>query len=271
MINKLKPNHHFKPSKEHILIKETIIEAGKIALNWHKNNPKSWKKEDGTSVSEADLEINKFIYQNLLKKIKNIGWLSEENKDDLTRLDYKKIFLVDPIDGTKSFLEGKSDFCISIALISYGRPVSGIVFNPATKELFEAEKNKGAWVNSKRIYTSSTFNLTNSKMCAFKPMFSHPAWKKPWPTMKISNKNSIAYRMSLVAKGDYDSMMALNNKNDWDLAAGDLLINEAGGIVTDHKGKDLIYNQKNTIKKSVIGCCEGLHHKIIGMVQEINL
>ncbi len=271
MKNKVKHKQHFKPSEQHIIIKETIIEAGKIASNWYKNNPKSWKKEDGTSVSEADIEINEFLYKNLSKKIKNIGWLSEENKDDLSRLNYKKVLLVDPIDGTKSFLEGKSDFCISVALISSGRPVSGIIFNPIKKELFEAEVNKGAWINSKRIYTSSTLQLTDSKMCAFKPMFSHPAWKKPWPNMKISNKNSIAYRMSLVAKGDFDSMMALNNKSDWDLAAGDLLIKEAGGKVTDHKGKELIYNQKNTIKNSVIGCCEGLHHKIIEMVQEINL
>ena len=95
MKNKVKHKQHFKPSEQHTIIKETIIEAGKIASNWYKNNPKSWKKEDGTSVSEADIEINEFLYKNLSKKIKNIGWLSEENKDDLSRLNYKKVLLVD--------------------------------------------------------------------------------------------------------------------------------------------------------------------------------
>ena len=102
-------------------------------------------------------------------------------------------------------------------------------------------------------------------------MFFHPAWKRPWPKMNIINKNSIAYRMSLVAKGEFDAMMALNTKNDWDLAAGDLIISEAGGKVTDHKGRKLIYNKNKTIKKSVIGSCRGLHPKIIERVEEIDL
>ena len=108
-------------------------------------------------------------------------------------------------------------------------------------------------------------------MCAFEPMFSHPAWKSPWPRMLIENKNSIAYRMALVSTGKFDSMMALNTKSDWDIAAGDLLITESGGKVTDHKGNQLIYNLKNISKKSIIGTCEGLHDKIIERVEEIKL
>ena len=108
-------------------------------------------------------------------------------------------------------------------------------------------------------------------MCAFKPMFSHPAWKSPWPKMLIENKNSIAYRMALVSNGKFDSMMALNTKSDWDVAAGDLIINEAGGKVTDHKGNQLLYNLENTSKKSIIGTCMSLHDKILERVIEINL
>ena len=121
------------------------------------------------------------------------------------------------------------------------------------------------------IIIIKTSKLENSKMCAFKPMFSHPAWKRPWPKMFIDNKNSIAYRMALVSSGRFDSMMALNTKSDWDIAAGDLLITESGGKVTDHKGNQLIYNLKNISKKSIIGTCEGLHDKIIERVEEIKL
>ena len=212
-----------KFSKEHIIIREIINESGKIALKWFNNKPTVWKKEDGTDVSEADLEIDNFLQSEFKKKIPDIGWLSEENKDDYSRLNYEKVLIVDPIDGTKSFLNGKDDFCISIALIKSGRPISAAILNPINKELFEAEKNKGSWLNSKRIFTTKTSEIENSKMCAFKPMFSHPAWKTPWPSMLIDNKNSIAYRMALVANGQFDSMMALNTKSDWDVAAGDLL------------------------------------------------
>ncbi len=262
---------HQKFSKEHNIIKKVITEGGKIALKWYNNKPKVWKKEDGTDVSEADIEIDNFLQVELKKKIPHTGWLSEENKDDYSRLNYDKALIVDPIDGTKSFLNGKKDFCISIALINYGRPISAIIYNPINEELFEAEKNKGSWLNSKKIHTTKTSKLENSKMCAFKPMFSHPAWKKPWPKMFIDNKNSIAYRMALVSSGQFDSMMALNTKSDWDIAAGDLLINESGGKVTDHKGNQLIYNLKNISKKSIIGACEGLHDKIIERVEEIKL
>ncbi len=260
-----------KPSKDHIIIRKTIREAGKIALKWFEKDPKTWKKNDGSDVSEADIEIDNYLQQTLTKKINKVGWLSEENKDNQTRLDFDKVLLVDPIDGTKSFLEKKKDFCISIALVLKGRPISGLILNPIKNELYEAELNKGSWLNSKQIFTTKATNLENSNMCAFRPMFFHPAWKRPWPKMNIINKNSIAYRMSLVAKGEFDAMMALNKKNDWDLAAGDLIISEAGGKVTDHKGRKLIYNKNKTIKKSIIGSCRDLHPKIIERVEEIDL
>ena len=261
----------FKPSKEHSIAKEAIMGAGKIALKWFQNDPKSWTKDDGTQVSEADIEINDYLSEKINKKLKKIGWLSEENHDDYSRLEFSKVFLIDPIDGTKSFLEGKEDFSISIALIEKGRPISALILNPVYNELFEAELNKGSWMNSIRIRVSNNKNLEGSRMCAFKPMFSHPAWKEPWPKMVIKNKNSIAYRMALVAMGKFDVMMALNPKNDWDIAAGDLLVTEAGGEVTNHLGEKITYNKKEIQKKSVVGGCKDIHLKIIERVKDLPL
>ena len=150
---------NLKFSKEHKIIKEVIIEGGKIALIWFNNKPNVWKKEDGTDVSEADIEIDNFLQLELKERIPNTGWLSEENKDDYSRLNYNKTLIVDPIDGTKSFLSGKKDFCISIALIKSGRPISAVIYNPINNELFEAEKNKGSWLNSRKIYTTETSKL----------------------------------------------------------------------------------------------------------------
>ena len=261
----------FKASSEHNLVKESILKAGKLALKWFKKDPEQWKKDDGSLVSKADIEINDLLNKLLKNKNPEFGWLSEENEDDKSRLNKKITFVVDPLDGTKAFLEGKKEFSISVAIVKNGLPVSGIVFSPSTDEMFEAEKNKGSWKNNKKVIISNYNRLEKCKMIAFKPMFSHPAWKEPWPKMDVENRNSIAYRMALVASGQYDAMMALNSKNDWDIAAGDLLISEAGGIVTLHTNKKIIYNIENTKKPSVIGTNKAIHEKIIKRVKILEL
>ena len=114
----------------------------KLLLNGFNNKPKVWKKEDGTKVSEADIEVNDFLHKELKNKLPETGWLSEETKDNYLRLNFKKTLIVDPIDGTKSFLNGKKDFSISIALTVLGKPISAFIYNPANKELYEAEKIK---------------------------------------------------------------------------------------------------------------------------------
>ena len=261
----------FKASSEHNLVKESILEAGKLALKWFKKDPEQWKKDDGSLVSKADIEINDLLNKLLKNKNPEFGWLSEENEDDKSRLNKKITFVVDPLDGTKAFLEGKKEFSISVAIVKNGLPISGIVFSPSTDEMFEAEKNKGSWKNNKKVIISNYNRLEKCKMIAFKPMFSHPAWKEPWPKMDVENRNSIAYRMALVASGQYDAMMALNSKNDWDIAAGDLLISESGGIVTLHTNKKIIYNTENTKKPSVIGTNKAIHEKIIKRVKMLEL
>lgn len=261
----------FKASSEHNLVKGSILEAGKLALKWFKKDPEQWEKDDGSLVSKADIEVNDLLNKLLKNKNPEFGWLSEENEDDKSRLNKKITFVVDPLDGTKAFLEGKKEFSISVAIVKNGLPISGIVFSPSTGEIFEAEKNKGSWRNNKKVIISNYKKLEKCKMIAFKPMFSHPAWKKPWPKMDVENRNSIAYRMALVASGQYDAMMALNSKNDWDIAAGDLLISEAGGNVTLHTSKKIIYNTENTKKPSVIGANKAIHEKIIKRVKMLEL
>ncbi len=261
----------FKPSSEHNLVKESILEAGKLAIKWFRKDPEQWEKDDGSLVSKADIEINDLLNKLLKDKNPEFGWLSEENEDDKSRLDKKITFVVDPLDGTKAFLEGKREFSISVAIVKNGLPISGIVFSPSTDEIFEAEKNKGSWKNNKKVIISNFKKLEKCKMIAFKPMFSHPAWKEPWPKMDIENRNSIAYRMALVASGEYDAMMALNSKNDWDIAAGDLLISESGGIVTLHTNEKIVYNKENTKKPSVIGTNKTIHKKIIKRVKMLEL
>jgi myo-inositol-1(or 4)-monophosphatase len=148
----------FKPSSEHNLVKESILEAGKLAIKWFRKDPEQWEKDDGSLVSKADIEINDLLNKLLKDKNPEFGWLSEENEDDKSRLDKKITFVVDPLDGTKAFLEGKREFSISVAIVKNGLPISGIVFSPSTDEIFEAEKNKGSWKNNKKVIISNLKN-----------------------------------------------------------------------------------------------------------------
>ena len=261
----------FNPSSEHMIIKDTILRAGDIALKWFRNDPENWEKEDGSLISKVDIEINNLLMKILKKNNPSFGWLSEETEDDKSRLTNEVTYVVDPLDGTKAFLEGKKEFSISIALVKNGEPISGIVYSPSTKEIFESEKGKGSWKNNKQIKISKYKELSGCRMVAFKPMFSHPSWKKPWPDMLIENKNSVAYRMALVASGEFDAMMALNSKNDWDIAAGDLLIREAGGIVSQHNNTKMKYNDLSTKKPSVIGSNLKIYNEIINRVKDLKL
>jgi len=124
----------FNPSSEHNLVKESVIKAGKLALKWFKKDPEQWKKDDGTLVSKADIEINDLLNKLLKDKNPEFGWLSEENEDDKSRLNKEITFVVDPLDGTQAFLEGKREFSISVAIVENGLPISGIVFSPSTNE-----------------------------------------------------------------------------------------------------------------------------------------
>ena len=261
----------FKSSSEHRQVKDSVIKAGVIALEWFKKDPEYWEKDDGSLISKADIEINNLLNELLKKQNPNFGWLSEENEDDRSRLEKEITFVVDPLDGTKAFLEGKKEFSISVALVKDGKPISGIVYSPSTEEMFEAEKEKGSWKNKKRIRISNFKTLAGCKILAFKPMFSHPSWDEKWPEMEVDNKNSIAYRMALVASGQFDAMMALNSKNDWDIAAGDLLITESGGFVTLHNKNQLHYNELSTKKPSIIGSNKTIHKEIIGRVKKLEL
>ena len=149
----------FNSSSEHNLVKESVFKAGKIALKWFKKDPEQWEKKDGSLLSKADIEINDLLNKLLKNKNPEYGWLSEENEDDRSRLNKKITFVVDPLDGTKAFLEGKKEFSISVAIVKNGLPISGIVFSPSTGEMFEAEKNKGSWKNNKKVINLYSISL----------------------------------------------------------------------------------------------------------------
>ena len=257
------------------LIEEAVRAAGDIAKKYFGGDYKRWDKGAGQPVTEADLAVDKYLRETLLKARPDYGWLSEETEDDPARLTKKNVFVVDPIDGTIAFLKKRPHFTICVAVVREGRPVVGVVLNPILHECFAATIGEGATLNGAPIHVSDRTELEGCRMCAARSMFEHPAWNNPpnhpWPPMHIETRNSVAYRMALVANGAYDATLALSAKRDWDMAAADLIVGEAGGIVTAHEGTVPRYNGASAIQPSLIAAGPKLHAEILSRVRHINL
>jgi myo-inositol-1(or 4)-monophosphatase len=240
-----------------VLIERAAREAGVIAKTYFGGDYRRWDKGKGQPVTEADLAIDAYLHETLAAARPGYGWLSEES--DPSRCEAERVFVVDPIDGTTAFLKGRPHFSISIAIVREGRPETAVVFNPITEECFTAAKASGARLNGQPIRVSNRSEIAGCRMLAPRMTFEHPIWStppnEPWPPMEIESRSSIAYRMALVASGQFDAMLALSPKHDWDLAGGDLIVREAGGIASDHQGRELRYNGDVPVQRSIV--CAG--------------
>ncbi|TDI66605.1 MAG: 3'(2'),5'-bisphosphate nucleotidase CysQ [Alphaproteobacteria bacterium] len=257
--------------QDHALLISAVRKAGDIARKYFHSDFEKWDKKAGDPVTEADIAIDRFLHDELTQARPNFGWLSEESKDDQSRLNCDRVWLVDPIDGTRAFIKRRPHFTISVALATEGKPIAGAIYNPITEEFYEAVKGSGARCNGQPIRTSRQRELPGCRMLGDPDLFRHPAWRKPWPEMTIETRNSIAYRMALVAAGKWDACLTLSGKSDWDIAAGDIIVREAGGIVTTHTGEPLRYNRPETRLPSVIAAGPPLHREILARVHHMKL
>lgn len=257
------------------LLESSVREAGAIAREFFGGSYKRWSKEHGSPVTEADLAVDRFLSERLRAARPTYAWLSEETDDDPARLKAETVFIVDPIDGTVAFMKNKPHFTICAAIVHQGRPIAGVVYNPISEEFFAAHKGHGASCNGASIQVSDRREIEGCRMLSDKVMLAHPAWKAspnlPWPDMHIETRSSIAYRMALVANGSFDAMLALSAKRDWDLAAADLILTEAGGIASAHDGSILRYNGSGAIQPSIVGAGPLLYAKLIERVSHVKL
>lgn len=253
------------------LITEAARTVGEVARTLLAQGLTSWAKEGGSPVTNADIEVDSLLKAMLLQARPEYGWLSEETADDPARLDRRRLFVVDPIDGTVAFMKNKPWWSVSIAVVEDGMPIAAVVHAPELDETFEATLGGGARLNGAAIRCSSTALVENSAMLGDARMFSHPAWRTPWPPMRIETRNSIAYRLCLVADGRFDAALALSAKSEWDLAAADLIRSEAGAALTDHKGRGFSYNKPVPLMPSLICAAPALHPLILERVRHIDL
>jgi myo-inositol-1(or 4)-monophosphatase len=252
------------------LIREAAVEAGALALQARRDGLKIWSKPGGSPVTDADIAVDTLLKLRLLTARPNYGWLSEETVDDPARLAIPRLFLVDPIDGTAAYLKGKPWFTVCIAVVEAGQPVCAVVYAPELDEMYEATVGGGAFLNGQAIHPSGRTVLEGCAMLGDAKMFADPRWPQPWPPMRIASRNSIAYRVVQVACGAFDAALALSSKNDWDLAAADLIAREAGACVGDHHGRPFTYNRPAPMQRSLLCTTPGLHELILQRVGHID-
>jgi myo-inositol-1(or 4)-monophosphatase len=253
------------------LILDAASEAAETALKLRKAGVETTVKADGTPVTDADLAVDALLRERLTAARPEYGWLSEETADDPVRLARERVFVVDPIDGTRAFLKGRPWWAVSIAVVEAGHPIVGVVQAPDLDEVYHAVAGGGAYLGDRRLAASLRDSVEGCAMVAAPGQFSHSGWPQPWPPMTVKNRNSTAYRLCLVASGAFDAALAMTVKKEWDLAAGDLIAREAGCIVTDHKGDAFGYNKVDPWFRSLVCAGPTLHPLLLARVSPIEL
>lgn len=253
------------------LLRDAAREAGRIAREYRERGLKIWSKAGGSPVTDADLAVDKYLRETLTAARPDYGWLSEETADDEARLSRRRLFVVDPIDGTVAFMKAAPWWTVALAVVEDGRPVAAVIYAPALDELYEASAGEGARRNGQPIHASDADSLEDASMLADAKLFERPIWNDPWPAMRFEKRNSIAYRMALVAAGAFDAALALSPKHDWDVAAGALIAAEAGAVTTDHHGRPFRFNKATPAQASLVCAAPGLHPLILSRCAPISL
>lgn len=221
-----------------------VRDAGEVALKTFKGELRHWTKAGDSPVSEADMAVDALLKARLA--MPDVGWLSEETEDDRARLSAHRLWIADPIDGTRAYIAGLPDWTIAVALVEAGRPLLGCVYAPVTNELFFAEAGKGATCNGARISVVDSPALDGARMNG--PRRAMEDLQKMQPGLQVLPRiHSLALRFCRVAQGELDGAYAGGNSKDWDLAAADLLVHEAGGLLTSLAGEAVLYNRPEPV------------------------
>lgn len=226
------------------LLTGSVRAAGKVALGYFRSSAKVWTKANDSPVSEADIAVETFLAAELRAARPNYGWLSEESVDDGTRLRAPRTFIIDPIDGTRSFITGGTDWTIPVAVVEKGRPVAAVLFAPARDEFYAALAGGGATRNDEPIGVSNRTSLDGASL-AISRRFLRDLADEGLRARSVFFA-SLAYRLARIADGRLDGAAIKPDARDWDLAAADLILHEAGGLLCDLAGGPPRYDRPDT-------------------------
>ena len=243
----------------------TAREAGELALKSFRAPIKSWFKHGTSPVSEADLAVDALLRERLQAVGPGFGWLSEETEDDPARLSADHVWIVDPIDGTRGFLAGKPDWTVSIALAAAGRPILAALYAPVTDDLFLAAAGGGATHNGQPMNASDGTSLAGARAAGPERRLLRLA---PFGVVAEPKVHSLALRIARVAQGTLELALAGGNSHDWDLAAADLLVHEAGGAITPFGGGPVIYNRRVPRHGGLVAAGRDRHAALIDLLRD---
>jgi myo-inositol-1(or 4)-monophosphatase len=249
-------------TRDAALLKDTVREAGALALALFRTELKNWTKGASSPVSEADIRVNDLLEKRLRSATPEYGWLSEESVDDENRLGKRLVWIVDPIDGTRGYLAGREDWCVSVALVEDASPVLAAVFAPASDEFFFAARGHGAMLNDAPVYATAGAEWDFSRVAGPKPLVErlNRSSDEVIPHPRIG---SLALRLCRVAQGSLDAAFAGGQSRDWDLAAANLIVQEANGKMTALSGDTILYNRRELTHGLLVAAGRDRHARIV--------
>ncbi|MFD1342637.1 inositol monophosphatase family protein [Litorisediminicola beolgyonensis] len=238
--------------------------AGEIAIR-HAGRPLMVTEKPGGAgpVTNADLAVNAVLEDMLRSARPEYGWLSEESADDPARLDAPATFIIDPIDGTRSFIDGSDIWAHSLAIARGGEITAAVVYLPVVSRLYAAARGEGATLNGRALRASSRAALAEAEVLTTRPNLDPRFWKGAPPRFRRSHRPSLAYRLALVAEGRFDAMFTFRPSWEWDIAAGALICTEAGARVTDRRGAPLRFNAAHPQADGVVAGPEGVWGEVM--------
>ncbi len=252
------------PASDLALLIEAAREAGGIAAaHFGGTLDIRHKPQDQSPVTQADLAVNAALETRLRAARPGYGWLSEESPDDPARHRADRVFIVDPIDGTRAFIDGERTWAQALAVAQGGQVEAAVVYLPLRDKLYSATRGGGARLNGVPIGVSANAAPDQAEVLATRPNFDPAHWPGGLPRMKRNHRPSLAYRLSLVAEGRFDAMFTFRPAWEWDIAAGSLILAEAGARVTDRRGAPLRFNNPHPQTDGVLGANPRLHAALL--------
>jgi myo-inositol-1(or 4)-monophosphatase len=249
-------------ARDAVLLKETVREAGALALSLFRTELKNWIKGASSPVSEADIAVNALLEERLRSATPDYGWLSEESVDDDARLGKRLVWIVDPIDGTRAYLAHREDWCVSVALVEGSSPVLAAVFAPATDEFFFAGRGQAATLNDKPVRATAGTDLDFSRIAGPQPLVQRLS-PSPDDITLHPRIGSLALRLCRVAQGSLDAAFAGGQSRDWDLAAANLIVQEADGKMSALSGDAIEYNRREVVHGVLVAAGRDRHARIV--------
>jgi myo-inositol-1(or 4)-monophosphatase len=249
-------------ARDAALLRDTVREAGALALSLFRTELKNWTKGASSPVSEADIAVNDLVERRLRAATPDYGWLSEESVDDDSRLGKQLVWIVDPIDGTRAYLAGREDWCVSVALVAGASPVLAAVFAPSTDEFFFAIRGQGTTRNERPVFAAAGTELDFPRMAGPKPLVQRLS-SPPDEITLHPRIGSLALRLCRVADGTLDAAFAGGQSRDWDLAAANLIVQEANGRMTALSGDAIEYNRREVVHGVLVAAGQDRHARIV--------